>query len=154
MDVDLDGIKLVKKRRRNSGSSQSSISSTQSAVLKSPHTGMAIKTYCLFLRFYSVPDVPLISKGLRSLQLDVNVNLIRMGTRNFKILVTNPHAMNKLLLTSAVVPKDWSTLGKFYINIYGNHAETAWPASYTFVIKNVDMSISDEELKTEVNENG
>lgn len=165
MDCDLDGFTTVKKRRHSKSSSVSSVSSVTSSA---SHTmklrkeedearqlsRKANNTYCLSLRFQTVPNVILVAKGLRSLKLDGNVELARINANNFKISVSNPHAMNKLLTTPINVPVDWSSLGNFTMDLFKNFKTSTSTTSYTFVIKNVDMALTDDDIKSELLQNG
>ena len=159
MDLDLDsqdvGFQTVKKKRRHLSSSSSSSAASSIHSTSSRSFARNNSCYSLALRFNITPNLVLVSKGLRSLALNGNLNLTRLNAKLFKIVVDNPHTMNKLLLLHEKPPTEWVSLGHFNIVIQTENSSTRNSnISHTFVIKNMDLALTDEEIKEELINNG
>lgn len=158
-DVDYickDGFRVVSKRQRKSTNSSLSSYSVASKTVRTNSSDTSNQSkYVLIMKLNSPPNLIQLSKGIRSLNLQGNLQLAKIAENKFKLTVDNQHAMNKLLLTPAIIPPDWKSFGIFDMNIdtpYSRPANTT--RSHTFVIKGVDLTLSDDEIKNEINLNG
>ena len=147
-DVDnIENYTLVRRQRKRNASPISNGSSEEDfTIKKQKHKFMATIEFT----GQHPPNVSVVSKGLRGLQLSGGLDLIRLSSAKFKVVVTNERDLSLVIGTGTDVPSIWerSDYGTVVSSVF-NYSKMFSPM-LTFIIKNVDLDLSDEDIAEEI----